>query len=71
MVDREEWLDDVRRWCFDSSRAMAAVGCDVALAGDRADTGAALVALPSGFSQVVATFSRDHDARIGPSRSTA
>ena len=71
MVSQEEWLDDVRRWCFDSSRATAAAGCDAALEGDRADTDAALVALPPGFSQVVATFSRDYDARIGPFRSRA
>ena len=70
MAAQQEWLDDVRRWCFDGGRATAAAGRDVALAGDRADTGAAFVALPPGLSEVVATLSRDHDARIGSSRGT-
>ena len=70
MAGQEEWIDDVRRWCFDGGRAAAAVGCDIALAADRADTGAALVALRPGPSQVVATPSPGRNAKTGASRST-
>ena len=70
MAGQEEWIDDVRRWCFDGGRAAAAVDCDAALAGDIADTGAALVALPPGLSQVVATPSPGRNAKTGDSRST-
>ena len=70
MAGQEEWIDDVRRWCFDGGRAAAVVGCDAAPAADTADTRIALVALPPGPSQVVATLARGHNAKTGPSRST-
>ena len=70
MASQEEWLDDVRRWCFDGGRAAAAAGCDAALADDEADTGAAVVALRPGPSWVVATPSPGRNAETGPFRST-
>lgn len=28
MAGKDDWIDDVRRWCFDGADTAAAVGCD-------------------------------------------
>ena len=44
MARQEEWIDDVRRWCFDSGRADPPLHATV-LAADAADTRGALATL--------------------------
>ena len=52
MVAQQEWIDDVRRWCFDGGRAGLPL---LASALDTADNGALLVTLSQPeFSQTVA-----------------
>ena len=53
MVAQQEWIDDVRRWCFDGGRADPPLRA-TALTVDAADSRAVLATLWSESSQVIA-----------------
>ena len=55
MAAQQEWIDDVRRWCFDGDRADPPLRA-AALTADAADTRAAPAVLRPESSQAMAAL---------------